>query len=55
MTFIRFGSNYVRLAASNAAPVEVVVQIGRQVALPDGAAGIEVLAGLRAGDTVVAP
>ncbi len=55
MTFIRFGLNYVRLATSNAAPVEVVIQIGRQVAMPDGAAGIEVLAGLRAGDTVVAP
>lgn len=51
----RFGLDYVRLAQDKGPGVDVVVQLGGPAALADGTPGIEVLAGLKPGDVVLAP
>lgn len=53
--FNRFGLDYVRVAGADGKPVEVVIQTGSAAPLPDGKSGVEVLAGLKPGDVVVAP
>lgn len=55
LTFKRYGIDYVRLARKGADPIDVVVQLGEPHPLADGEEGIEVLAGLKAGDQVVKP
>jgi RND family efflux transporter MFP subunit len=50
--FKRFGLDYVRLSRGNVT-ADVVVQLGEGASLPDKASGIEILAGLRAGDAIV--
>ena len=52
--FKRFGLDYVRLVRGNAT-AEIVVQLGEGASLPDKSNGIEVLAGLRSGDSIVRP
>jgi RND family efflux transporter MFP subunit len=49
----RFGLDYARLAPGKGAPIDVVVQLGGPAPLPDGKAGVEVLAGLKPGDSVL--
>jgi hypothetical protein len=49
----RFGLDYARLAQGKATPIDVVVQLGGQARLPDGKAGVEVLAGLKSGDIML--
>lgn len=51
----RFGSDYVRLKTADGTVVDTPVQPGQSLALADGAAGIEILSGLKAGDTLVQP
>ena len=51
----RFGLDYVRLFQEKGPGVDVVVQLGQLAPLPDGTAGVEVLAGLKPGDVVVPP
>lgn len=51
----RFGLDYVRLAQDKGPGVDVVVQLGGPATMPDGTPGIEVLAGLKPGDVVLAP
>ena len=51
----RFGLDYVRLVQKGDATADIVVQLGRLAPLPDGTEGIEVLAGLNSGDTIVPP
>ena len=51
----RFGFDYVRLAQEKGGGIDVVVQLGAPATLPDGTAGIEALAGLKPGDTILAP
>jgi RND family efflux transporter MFP subunit len=50
----RFGLDLVRIESADGQPIEVVVQLGQPTALADGADGVEVLAGLKAGDRVLA-
>jgi hypothetical protein len=50
--FNRFGLDYARLAQANNPAIDVVVQLGQPAPLPNGEPGIEVLAGLRPGDTL---
>lgn len=54
-SFKRYGLDYVKLEQKGAKPLEVVVQLGELVLLGKGKGGIEVLAGLRAGDRLVRP
>lgn len=54
-SFKRYGLDYVKLAQSNSKPIEVIVQLGGKVVLGKGNGGIEVLAGLKAGDRLVRP
>jgi RND family efflux transporter MFP subunit len=54
-SFKRYGLDYVKLAQKDAEPLEIVVQLGEPVLLGKGKGGIEVLAGLRAGDRLVRP
>jgi RND family efflux transporter MFP subunit len=51
----RFGVDYARLAGKEGAAIEVPVQRGQAVPLPDGAEGVEILSGLKAGDQLVRP
>jgi RND family efflux transporter MFP subunit len=51
----RFGLDYVRLWQNGNETADIVVQLGRSAPLSDGKDGIEVLAGLKAGDTIVRP
>ena len=51
--FNRFGLDYARLAQANNPAIDVVVQLGQPAPLPNGGPGIEVLAGLKPGDTLV--
>ncbi len=51
----RFGLDLVTIVGEGGAPVEVIVQTGQPAKLAGGADGIEVLAGLKAGDTVQIP
>jgi len=51
----RFGADYVRLKASDGSVVDAPVQIGQPLMLETGAAAIEILSGLRPGDTLVQP
>ncbi|MEZ5838952.1 MAG: efflux RND transporter periplasmic adaptor subunit [Hyphomicrobiales bacterium] len=53
-TFTRYGIDYVRVAHEGGEPTDVVVQLGHP-RLGDGAAQIEVLAGIKAGDHLVKP
>jgi RND family efflux transporter MFP subunit len=53
--FKRFGLDYVRLARDKAQPIDVVVQLGNRVPMAAGVEGVEVLAGLKAGDVLVEP
>jgi len=53
--FKRFGLDYGRIAQANNTAIDVVVQLGQPAPLPNGVAGIEVLAGLKADDTLVRP
>lgn len=50
----KFGQDFVRLKRGNGT-AEVVVQLGREAALPDHGDGVEVLAGLAANDVLVRP
>ncbi len=54
-SFKRYGLDYVRLVHRDGKPLDVVVQLGEPVVLGKGRGGIEVLAGLRAGDRLVRP
>lgn len=51
----RFGSDYVLVRAADGSATETPVQPGQSVALAGGVAGIEILSGLKPGDTMVAP
>jgi RND family efflux transporter MFP subunit len=51
----RFGLDLVTLQDGTGQPVEVVVQLGQPAMLGDGSKGVEVLAGLKAGDIILAP
>jgi RND family efflux transporter MFP subunit len=51
----RFGLDYVRVVPAKGDAADVVVQVGAEVALTNGEAGREILAGLKAGDLLVAP
>lgn len=51
----RFGIDYVRLDRGAKAATEIVVQLGQSANLPDGVRGVEILAGLKVGDTLVRP
>lgn len=53
--FRRFGLDYLRLARGQDAATDVVVQTGRAATLENGQGGIEILAGLQAGDQIVLP
>ncbi len=55
LVFTRFGIDYVRLLPGKGAPQDVVVQLGRPSQADSIPNGVEVLAGLRAGDRLVAP
>jgi RND family efflux transporter MFP subunit len=50
----RFGVDYVRLVTSSGA-LDIPVQIGQGITTPGGEAGVEVLSGLRPGDTISKP
>lgn len=54
-SFRRYGLDYVKLARKDGPPLEIVVQLGEPVLLGEGRGGVEVLAGLRAGDRLVRP
>ncbi|MEZ5910465.1 MAG: efflux RND transporter periplasmic adaptor subunit [Hyphomicrobiaceae bacterium] len=54
-TFQRFGLDFVRLQTKGGQPIDVVVQLGRNGALAPSAGEVEVLAGLKPGDVLVAP
>ena len=54
-SFKRYGQDYVKLSTKNGKPIDVVVQLGEPVLLGQSRGGIEVLAGLRAGDHIVKP
>lgn len=52
----RAGYDFVRLAgAKDAAPLDVVVQLGRSLDVPGAAPSVEVLTGLEPGDRLVSP
>jgi RND family efflux transporter MFP subunit len=51
----RFGLDLVALQDDSGQPIEVVVQLGQPAMLGDGSKGVEVLAGLKAGDNILAP
>ncbi len=53
--FKRYGLDFVRLAAEGGTTSETVVQTGRRFKDADGTDQIEILGGLKDGDTVVAP
>jgi RND family efflux transporter MFP subunit len=53
--FKRFGLDYVRVAGKDGAPVDVIVQAGREDRSVDGKDRIEILAGVAQGDRLVAP
>ena len=54
-SFKRYGLDYVKLAQNESKPIEIVVQLGGKVVLGTGNGGVEVLAGLKAGDRLVRP
>ncbi len=54
-SFKRYGLDYVKLAQAENKSIEIVVQLGSKVVLGKGNGGIEVLAGLKAGDRLVRP
>lgn len=51
--FRRFGLDHVRIASREGATIDVVVQLGQPAPTDNGNDGIEVLAGLAAGDTII--
>lgn len=51
----RFGLDLVTILGGGGAPVEVIVQTGQPAKLAGGVEGIEILAGLKPGDTVQIP
>jgi RND family efflux transporter MFP subunit len=51
----RYGADYVLLKQPDGSAAEAPVQPGQGVQLPDGAAGLEILSGLSAGDVLVQP
>lgn len=53
--FRRFGIDYVRVAGDGEQHADVVVQAGREVQGANGASGVEILAGVLAGDRLVQP
>jgi hypothetical protein len=53
--FARFGLDFVAVKGSDGKPVDVVVQRGSAAALDGGGDGVEILAGLAAGDVIVKP
>lgn len=53
--FRRYGLDYVKVAGTDGAPVDVVVQPGLAAALDGAAQGIEILSGLKAGDRLIRP
>ncbi len=53
-SFVRYGSDFVRLDRGNGEPIDVVVQLGQPLER-DGKAYVEVLSGVEAGDRLVKP
>ena len=53
--FKRFGLDYVRISREAGGALDIVVQTGRRAPLNNDIDGIEILAGLRSGDTLVSP
>jgi RND family efflux transporter MFP subunit len=51
--FQRFGLDYVRVVRMDGAAQDIVVQLGQPTSMDNGADGIEVLAGLVPGDSIV--
>jgi RND family efflux transporter MFP subunit len=51
----RYGADYVLLKQPDGSAAEAPVQPGQAVQLPGGAAGLEILSGLSAGDVLVQP
>jgi RND family efflux transporter MFP subunit len=51
----RFGVDFALIESEDNAPMEVPVQRGQTMPLPDLPDGVEILSGLRAGDRLVAP
>jgi RND family efflux transporter MFP subunit len=53
--FRRYSLDYAKVAGTDGAPVDVVVQPGLAAALDGAAQGVEILSGLRAGDRLIRP
>jgi hypothetical protein len=53
--FKRFGLDYVRIGREAGEALDVVVQTGRHAPLKNEIDGIEILGGLKSGDTLVTP
>ncbi len=51
-TYRRFGLDYVRVVRSAGTAIDVVVQLGQPAPVQNGGDGVELLAGLAAGDTI---
>ena len=51
----RFGSDYVHILAADGAVVYAPVQPGQAIVLADGVSGVEILSGLKPGDTLASP
>jgi multidrug efflux pump subunit AcrA (membrane-fusion protein) len=53
--FRRYGLDYMKVAGTDGAPVDVVVQPGLAAALDGASEGIEILSGLKSGDRLIRP
>ncbi len=51
----RYGIDYVRLWTQQNGAIDVPVQRGQAIALPDGSGGLEILSGLKPGDRLLNP
>ncbi|MDJ0929565.1 hypothetical protein [Breoghania sp.] len=50
----RFGLDFVKLKREGGEPLDIVVQLGEHHEI-DGKPGVEILSGLKVGDTLVTP
>lgn len=53
-SFVRYGSDFVRLQRDDGEPIDIVVQLGQAI-VKDGKTFVEVLSGVDAGDRLVKP
>lgn len=52
---LRYGLDFVRIQQADGHEIEVTVQRGSALPLPDGTPGMEILSGVQSGDTLVQP